>query len=554
MSESDDFDPLTVDLADGRTVRLAEITDGRVLTHRLTAHEIAADMLAADIDLFATSPVVDLGRSGMVLAVQGDDDDDFELRDADPADFHGVAIALPTGALRDRSPGDLIGIEMRDLECRLVSAEAGTAPEDLAARIDAVVGDSAVLAHALVMELFAADETLCTEPSPPLSELLSDAGFEVQDALVARAGFDFGDFLLRTAVDMVAEAYDLHEDEALAVQGFRMLVDMTPRLDREHAELDDFVFGALGSSAAADAAWDLVRGVDMDEVRRAALLLAHGPRRVRSAGHWLAGRATDRMGLLEEAENHYEQALSANSGFVLALRDLAWLAADRSDIVRCRSLFERAFDGADEAWADAHDLFAAVAAMAPRPHPELGRNDRCWCGSGRKYKVCHLGRSEATEVQRAAFLYLRAEIFATQYAELGGWLEEFPPDAALFEGGALDEYSRRRDGLFTDEDRRLLDTWGDVPRAVYEVVEANDDGAKLRDLRTDDVQQVLGEELDTAVGDVITARALPVGENLHLFDWYPVTDETADDIIECLDEEDDFGILEVLGAEAQRES
>ena len=22
--------------------------------------------------------------------------------------------------------------------------------------------------------------------------------------------------------------------------------------------------------------------------------------------------------------------------------------------------------------------------------PVLGRNDRCWCGSGRKYKACHL--------------------------------------------------------------------------------------------------------------------------------------------------------------------
>jgi len=22
--------------------------------------------------------------------------------------------------------------------------------------------------------------------------------------------------------------------------------------------------------------------------------------------------------------------------------------------------------------------------------PVLGRNDRCWCGSGKKYKACHL--------------------------------------------------------------------------------------------------------------------------------------------------------------------
>ena len=24
-----------------------------------------------------------------------------------------------------------------------------------------------------------------------------------------------------------------------------------------------------------------------------------------------------------------------------------------------------------------------------QPIPVLGRNDRCWCGSGKKYKCCH---------------------------------------------------------------------------------------------------------------------------------------------------------------------
>ena len=25
-----------------------------------------------------------------------------------------------------------------------------------------------------------------------------------------------------------------------------------------------------------------------------------------------------------------------------------------------------------------------------QPVPDLGRNDRCWCDSGKKYKACHL--------------------------------------------------------------------------------------------------------------------------------------------------------------------
>jgi uncharacterized protein YecA (UPF0149 family) len=34
--------------------------------------------------------------------------------------------------------------------------------------------------------------------------------------------------------------------------------------------------------------------------------------------------------------------------------------------------------------------------LGPEPQavPVLGRNDRCWCGSGKKYKSCHLAGDE----------------------------------------------------------------------------------------------------------------------------------------------------------------
>lgn len=31
----------------------------------------------------------------------------------------------------------------------------------------------------------------------------------------------------------------------------------------------------------------------------------------------------------------------------------------------------------------------------PQIPVDLGRNDPCWCGSGKKYKHCHLVRDEA---------------------------------------------------------------------------------------------------------------------------------------------------------------
>ena len=48
------------------------------------------------------------------------------------------------------------------------------------------------------------------------------------------------------------------------------------------------------------------------------------------------------------------------------------------------------------------DKFKQALGLGPtRPEIKLGRNDPCWCGSGKKYKHCHL---EADEKKRSAIL------------------------------------------------------------------------------------------------------------------------------------------------------
>ena len=38
-----------------------------------------------------------------------------------------------------------------------------------------------------------------------------------------------------------------------------------------------------------------------------------------------------------------------------------------------------------------------------QPIPDLGRNDRCWCGSGKKYKACHQAEDDRKRsAQRAS--------------------------------------------------------------------------------------------------------------------------------------------------------
>jgi SEC-C motif-containing protein len=61
----------------------------------------------------------------------------------------------------------------------------------------------------------------------------------------------------------------------------------------------------------------------------------------------------------------------------------------------------------------------------------LGRNDPCWCGSGKKYKRCHLGKDSA-EQREANY----AAQFAARQRQAGGIVpggskkaRERPPDS-----------------------------------------------------------------------------------------------------------------------------
>jgi len=44
------------------------------------------------------------------------------------------------------------------------------------------------------------------------------------------------------------------------------------------------------------------------------------------------------------------------------------------------------------------NLFSSKPAQ---PRAQLGRNDLCWCGSGKKYKKCHLDKDEKNRYEEA---------------------------------------------------------------------------------------------------------------------------------------------------------
>ena len=92
----------------------------------------------------------------------------------------------------------------------------------------------------------------------------------------------------------------------------------------------------------------------------------------------------ERAGDVLAAEAHLHIALEADPEWGPLIDRAAWYASDRGDASRAVSLW-RTLEAPDR------EELRIVEACARRVGPKRGRNDPCWCGSGRKLKVCHAG-------------------------------------------------------------------------------------------------------------------------------------------------------------------
>ena len=229
----------------------------------------------------------------------------------------------------------------------------------------------------------------------------------------------------------------------------------------------------------------------------------------------MQGKAYEALGDIEQAEATLHAAESLDPSWPLTLLSLARYASDRGDAERGLALLRRAGAPAD------HELVQLLERFRPAPRPDLGRNQRCWCGSGRKYKVCHLNREQLPLEERAAWLYQKAGadlldgpfaplLVETAQARAQNW--DFPDaltvavqdglvaDAVLFEGGAFADFLDTRGFLLPEDERLLAEQWLLVERSVHEVLDVSrGQGFTLRDVRTGDVHQVRERAASTQV-------------------------------------------------------
>lgn len=571
-------DTALVVLVDGRRAAVDTLLEGRVFTHRLSEREVATGLLHAEPDLAPLVLLAMANDGGPVRALFSEyDADALEAMGLADEDFpEGSGLAFGTAALQSFSAGDTVAVTVRSgvPELSVVDGAAASTP-DLTEDLDRVVGpDSADNLETVIWQLLAEDAALFTSPTAPLAELIAAAGYEREGDYIAARGFDFDAHHLGRHIALVAREHDLHPDEVGGVIAFVQLVaavhDETLDLDtaRERVAAGaDYLVGLEDPSAAA-AALDVLNGVEDDHMPAmytAALAVAdRGPRRAKASGYWLAGMAADSLGDARAAEGHFEDAAGLDEQWAPALFELAQIASDRGDAARGLSLLGRIDGGTEE------HLHGVLTRFAPAEHPELGRNDKCWCGSGRKFKVCHLGKADSTLDDRAHWLYEKAAMHAQStalfdlvfaLAELRAqgrdgddavalaFDEPVVLDVALFEGGLFDLFVTRRGPLLPADELDLAARWQTVRRSLHEVLALDGATATLRDLRTDETAEVT-VTAPAEVGDLLCARVVPTGERTGILGGAePVPADRRDAVLAVLaaDTVEPEDVIEVLG-------
>ena len=258
------------------------------------------------------------------------------------------------------------------------------------------------------------------------------------------------------------------------------------------------------------------------------------PLAARAALAWLQARSHEILGGLEDAQQQHERALSIDPGWSPALYDLARIASDRGDAALGLSLLRRSEAREDDVLVDMLQRFV------PRDRADIDRIDPCWCGSGRKYKVCHRGREVLTLAERIPWLVAKADLHLSyghariELHDLADWwaaaqrdpeavldaiADPVLRDAVLFAGGGLAAFEAERGSLLPVDEAALLPALQSAPRGVYLVEDTGRATVRVRPVG--DVADPAAREVSATSlagvrrGETVCARLLQVEDVWH---------------------------------------
>lgn len=603
VSRALDVDPRFRRLNDGRWVVPAQLLNGATFTHRLTPTEEAAGVLALSPDL---APLVAVASGGLLLP---DGRPLTVLWDADAVEASGVetdaALQGPPGWLPESSAGRLMHVRLTGALLRVGTGPESRTPSRLAVRrlvqaARTTLSDQeaarflflppVVSLQTFMLDHVADDPRLLEHPLPPLGEAFAASGLEVHRSFVGPPGTDWAsvdEFMAFGDDDLDG----LDEDDAFADDEMdRAMIetfDLTPQ-DLEglqivlgayelSQQMGNFKGSEIHARLAEILAWPgiarmLVHKAWTDaafEPFVAAIATAArgsdaaGPRLVLAA----CAEARDDVAA---AERLLHAELDADPDHPLVLLEVARYATDRGDYGAALRHLRAAGvppDDAEHAWLEG----------LTRPTvPKVGRNERCPCGSGRKYKACHLDAgAEIGPVEVAQALLHKLWVWtsrpnlerigeevlrASGAQELAGADDPGPlgpmlADVVLFDRGGLRRFLEVRGSLLPAAERTLGRSWLLTQRSLYEVQAVRPgEGLILRDLRADgDPVEVSDRSLSRQAQplDLICLRLLPDGASgVVAFSAVLVPRLQRRHVLDLLDSGDGLALLRWVAAPA----
>ena len=539
-------------LSDGRWTVPGLLLRGATLTHRLTAGEAATDILALTPDL---TPLVAVASDGLLLP---DGRPLMVLWDHDAAHASGTdtdtALQGPPGWLAGSSSGDLVHVRLAGALLRVGPGPEPRAESRLAVRrlvesarmrlseqkaADFLLLPPAVSLDTLILDLLADDPDLLERPLPPLGEALAAAGLEVHRSFVGPPGTDweaidefmaFDEADLDQSEDGEDDAHDaLGDDGGAELSQSELEQHMVEAFDLEPADVEGLgiVLAAydlsqrLGGLDSADTTAGIARILASEGIARVLALkawsdpafepfvtaIASGATGRDAAGpRFVLGACAEARDDVDAAERLFRSALDADAGHPLALVEVARYETDRGDYAAALGHLRMARVPAadsERAWLER----LVVPAV-----PKVGRNEPCPCGSGRKYKACHLdspGTVRSVDPAKALLHKLDAwlsqpdmqrtgEEVLRESEPQGPWTGARVPatdadrpigpilnDIVLYDRGGLRKFLDVRGALLPAAERALGRRWLLSRRSLHEVQAVRPGSSvTLRDLRS----------------------------------------------------------------------
>ncbi|MEP6667419.1 MAG: SEC-C domain-containing protein, partial [Nocardioidaceae bacterium] len=528
---------------DGGWGHVPTLAEQVILTHLITPAELDLGVLDIGVDLNLWGLVAGDGLpllEGGEIRTRFRDHEGVQLPEGSSSVLTG-----PDGWLSGFGVGDLVGLRYVDgaiavesvvLPSSEDSEPAAAAVIDIAATSARLAGDDdgegfpGASGAQIVLSVRREHRAALTTPLPPLSELVTGAGLEVQGGAVGLPGTAWH-----------GEPSWLSDDQRTAyrawqtaLQAHRSSGNVPPR------EQLEALAGTLTDVVLDLAAIDIAAEPECEPLVQAMSDVVTGP--LAAIPLYLRSRIAEERGDGQEWLALLDAAVAADPTLREATGDLADLKAVAGDAHEAHRLYGLA--GLD---ARAPEMMA-LRRFLETPPGEVGRNRPCPCGSGKKYKLCHSRTALHPLPARAAWMWFKI----TSYAQRGAnreilldwaeWRSGAPREAretvalamadpvtqdfAIFDGGLIDVFVDVLGSLLPDDERALAQSWTESQRRLLEVVKVTPmRGLRAKDLLTDEIVDVSDRRMTTQVKakDVVFGRPLPDGEGVLHFQADPVS-------------------------------